>query len=324
MFSTFELIYLQWTVVCMLFNKTLYCEVVFFVSGVKTEMLTRLIIFVITFFTLSCHLTTTEENQLPHPTPAPHEQVADDDGPPVDAARVTDEPGVTQFTPEEKELIEELENEKPIVDSDGSEQLDTENAEMEDDVQSDVHRRNGELDGVVEDETAEYYEENVAENEPPEADSVADAVDPEFPNPFSNDLLHSPKVNKILRHRPAKDVLETTIIYKPDQYGRVKMEQYIQTKLNGRIILDYQEHYETHPERVTHKDILDAYVKMTEEDTEDPEIIDFGRHPSEGRPVESQESARSRRKGESEDEEDEDEDQLQNKPMTEEEKKGEP
>lgn len=274
--------------------------------GVKTEMLTRLIIFVITFFTLSCHLTTTEENQLPHPTPAPHEQVADDDGPPVDAARVTDEPGVTQFTAEqnelqdelerliaeENELMEELENEKPIVDSDGSKQVDTENAEMEDDVQSDVQRRNEEPDGVVEDETAEYYEENVAENESPEA-----AVDPEFPNPFSNDLLHSPKVNKILRHRPAKDVLETTIIYKPDQYGRVKMEQYIQTKLNGRIILDYQEHYETHPERVTHKDILDAYVKMTEEDTEDPEIIDFGRHPSEGRPVEARESARSRLRG---------------------------
>lgn len=356
------------------------------VSGVKTEMLTRFIIFVITFFTLSCHLTTTEENQALHPkeNQAVHPTDGEADGPPpADAARVADESGVQQVVTVENEMKGESQavtNENPIAGSDDSEQLDSEEAELEHLIQSELQGETEELDGAVEEVTAEYYEENIGKVESPEvpdektvveSDTVEvlesmieelnkyvsdtgedeeseppsipnsnkdfqsqsdDTVDRDFPNPFSNDLLHSPKVAKILRHRPVKDVLETTVIYKPDQYGRVKMEQYIQTKVNGRIVLDYQEHYETHPERVTHKDVLDAHEEVTMgEDSEDPEIIDFGNHPD-GRPLELHISTRSRLKGETEEEEEEkegedkveSEDELQNKPMTEEEKKGKP
>jgi len=63
----------------------------------------------------------------------------------------------------------------------------------------------------------------------------------------------------------------TTVIYRTDEFGRVKMEQYIQTRLpDGQITLDYSERYETHPERVTHRDVLDAAPEVSAATTAAP------------------------------------------------------
>lgn len=66
----------------------------------------------------------------------------------------------------------------------------------------------------------------------------------------------------------------TTVIYRADKFGRVKMEQYTQTRLaDGQITLDYSEHYETHPERVTHRNVLDADLEVSAAETQPPRVI---------------------------------------------------
>lgn len=140
--------------------------------------------------------------------------------------------------------------------------------------------------------------------------TTVDGADGDFPNPFSDDVLHSPKVDKILRHRPARDVLDTMVIYKPDNFGRVKMEQYIQTKLNGRVVMDYHEHYETHPERLMRKYVLED-GKVEEERTGKTEIIDY-----------DLEEAGTKGNRDDYDDDPEYEEVEKEKPMTEEEKQG--
>ena len=49
----------------------------------------------------------------------------------------------------------------------------------------------------------------------------------------------------MIKERPTSDVLVTTVIYRADEFGRVKTEQYTQTRLSGgEITLDYSEHYD--------------------------------------------------------------------------------
>ena len=50
---------------------------------------------------------------------------------------------------------------------------------------------------------------------------------------------------QVIKERPTSDVLVTTVIYRADEFGRVKTEQYTQTRLSGgEITLDYSEHYD--------------------------------------------------------------------------------
>lgn len=64
------------------------------------------------------------------------------------------------------------------------------------------------------------------------------------------------------------------MIYRADEFGRVKMEQYTQTRLaDGQITLDYSEHYETHPERVTHREVLDAHPEVSAAESQPPQVV---------------------------------------------------
>lgn len=80
----------------------------------------------------------------------------------------------------------------------------------------------------------------------------------------------------MIKEKPSHDVLTTTVIYHADEFGQVKMEQYVQTRLpDGQITLDYSERYETHTERVTHRNVLDAHPEVSAAETQPPEVIEI-------------------------------------------------
>lgn len=66
----------------------------------------------------------------------------------------------------------------------------------------------------------------------------------------------------------------TKVIYRADEFGRVKTEQYTQTRLpDGQISLDYSEHYDTHRRRrVTHRDILDTQSEVPAAEPPPPHV----------------------------------------------------
>ena len=111
----------------------------------------------------------------------------------------------------------------------------------------------------------------------------------------------------------------TTVIYRADKFGRVKMEQYTQTRLaDGQITLDYREYYETHRERVTHRDVLDAHPEVSASESQPAQVVvtsSVDKH-------ETDEDSESR----TDDDEKEDIDELSDadkkEELTEEEKKG--
>ena len=98
----------------------------------------------------------------------------------------------------------------------------------------------------------------------------------------------------------------TTVIYHADEFGHLKREQYVQIRLpDGQISLDYSEHYDSHPERVTHRDVVDSVPPVS---TPPPQIV-----------------VTSSVEGETDDEQSEDSDsqtEAEEKVLTEEEKKG--
>jgi len=80
---------------------------------------------------------------------------------------------------------------------------------------------------------------------------------------------------QVIREQPSHDVLVTTLIYRADDFGRVKMEHYVQTRLaDGKITLDYSEHYETHPERVTHRNVIDAHPEVAAAEAQPPQVVE--------------------------------------------------
>ena len=79
------------------------------------------------------------------------------------------------------------------------------------------------------------------------------------------------KIEKILRQRGVDEdgvmFRITNVIYRPDVYGYIKMETYIQkVDSDGEISVNQEEHIEKAPERVTQKEQLDAYAKKVAED----------------------------------------------------------
>jgi len=78
-------------------------------------------------------------------------------------------------------------------------------------------------------------------------------------------------LDQVIKEQPSRDVLVTTVVYRADDFGRVKIEKYVQTRLPDRqITLDYSEDYETHSELaapVSH-DPSSNIEDETEEDTE--------------------------------------------------------
>ena len=62
----------------------------------------------------------------------------------------------------------------------------------------------------------------------------------------------------------------TKVIYHADEFGRVKTEQYTQTRLaDGQITLDYSEHYETQP---THRGVRDGRREVSAAESRHPDI----------------------------------------------------
>lgn len=88
-------------------------------------------------------------------------------------------------------------------------------------------------------------------------------LDPEevnilYPDPVDYRTLDKDQVDRILKQQINKVTLQTSIVYKPDKFGRIRMEKFTQTLLeDGDIALDYDEHHEMHPELVTHADQLE-------------------------------------------------------------------
>ena len=65
----------------------------------------------------------------------------------------------------------------------------------------------------------------------------------------------------------------TKVIYHTDEFGRVKTEQYTQTRLpDGQITLDYSEHYEKHPQRVPHHELSASESESLHVDVKPPHI----------------------------------------------------
>ncbi|XP_061172653.1 protein sel-1 homolog 1-like isoform X4 [Saccostrea echinata] len=79
-----------------------------------------------------------------------------------------------------------------------------------------------------------------------EADHVIEdeEVESAFPSPFDVDELDMNKVEEVFSTLE-KNVKETTVLYKPDEFGKVKVERYTQTKhSNGLVTTEYNEFHE--------------------------------------------------------------------------------
>jgi len=61
---------------------------------------------------------------------------------------------------------------------------------------------------------------------------------------------------QVVKEQPNKNTMVTRIFYKGDEHGRVKVEQYTQSRFKGSIILDYTEEYETIPIHMIHQNEL--------------------------------------------------------------------
>ena len=107
--------------------------------------------------------------------------------------------------------------------------------------------------------------------------SSGDSVDEslvKFPDPFDYGSMDETKIDRIVRNRIGLNIMETTIFYKSDEFGQVRMEKYTQTKSGNRILLDYKEFIETHHERVTHKHVLDADPEVVQAESSPMQVID--------------------------------------------------
>ncbi len=91
---------------------------------------------------------------------------------------------------------------------------------------------------------------------------VAQPVDHGFPNPVDYNKIDIERIDRVLRKKPSDNERETSIIYKPDQFGQMKMEVYKQTRLeNGQVETEYEEHYETIHELVEHRDEVQEFER---------------------------------------------------------------
>jgi hypothetical protein len=66
----------------------------------------------------------------------------------------------------------------------------------------------------------------------------------------------------------------TKVIYKVDDFGRVKVEQYSQQRINGKIILDYSEAFETVSQQAHHHEAK-VYVEIPEKEEQEPDSNDI-------------------------------------------------
>jgi len=64
------------------------------------------------------------------------------------------------------------------------------------------------------------------------------------------------------------------VVYHADEFSRVKLEQYTQTRLpDGQITLDYSERYEKRQERVTLRNVFDPPREVSATTTPAPQIV---------------------------------------------------
>lgn len=83
-----------------------------------------------------------------------------------------------------------------------------------------------------------------------------------FDDPVDFYTLDKSKLDRIIRTRVGHNARHVQILYKPDEFGRVRMETYIQTvDENGRHETEYREDFQMHPELVTHKDVLEKELE---------------------------------------------------------------
>ena len=111
-------------------------------------------------------------------------------------------------------------------------------------------------------------------------------ADPDLPNleladPIDFATLEGSEVDRVVRHQLDAVTMETSVVYKPDEYGRSKLEVYTQTQEeNGDVTLNYDEYFEMHPELVTHKEELkDAETKMEASQSDPDDSVEQPEEP---------------------------------------------
>ena len=108
------------------------------------------------------------------------------------------------------------------------------------------------------DQHVEIYDSEIEDpDETPESEGDdSDII--EFEDPFDYKKLDRNLVDRIIRTRVGRHARHVQILYKPDQFGQVKMETYIQSKTkNGHTETEYREDFQNIPELVTHKEELE-------------------------------------------------------------------
>ena len=102
-------------------------------------------------------------------------------------------------------------------------------------------------------------------------------LDPDnFPDPIDFTVLDERKVEKIIRRRVSDTERHTFIVFKPDEQAQLKLETYKQKVEDGKIELEYDEHFETVPELITHKHLMTDYIdKMVDGRTLSQKTLDI-------------------------------------------------
>ena len=75
-----------------------------------------------------------------------------------------------------------------------------------------------------------------------------------FEDPIDYSVLRKKAVDRIVRKKISDNEKHTYVFYNPDEFGQVKMEKYLQERdADGQVHTQYEEHYETVHELVTHR-----------------------------------------------------------------------
>lgn len=124
-------------------------------------------------------------------------------------------------------------------------------------------------DDVPELESSSTVEDAAAA--PTQATAQDDSGAFEFPMPFDYTMMDTANIAKVVKEQPNRNTRITRVVYNADRYGRVKTEQFTQTRdPEGHVTLDYIEHIESHPEMGLHRDIVvnGANVKNSDRQAE--------------------------------------------------------
>lgn len=81
---------------------------------------------------------------------------------------------------------------------------------------------------------------------------------------------------QVIKEQPDDDTVITKVVFKPDEFGRVKTEHYTQRSISGQIILDYSEDFETISDHQVYKQ---EYEDNAEEQQQEKQLPDLNGSP---------------------------------------------